>query len=86
MPHCWPQKQQWVLTSLSGSTLVDSRSPVIADRCGPNCSMIFSSSTGIVAMLVELVGVRACALSARVQSAPCARPKSARRHRGQICW
>ena len=25
MPHCWPQKQQCVLTSRSGSTLVDSR-------------------------------------------------------------
>jgi hypothetical protein len=35
MPHCWPQKQQCVLTSRSGSTLVDSRTPVIDDRCGP---------------------------------------------------
>ena len=28
MPHCWPQKQQWVLTSRSGSTPVSSRCPV----------------------------------------------------------
>src|SRR5436190_6734921 len=50
-PHCWPQKQQCVLTSRSGSTLVDSRTPLIADRCGPNCSMIFSGLTGIVATI-----------------------------------
>ena len=49
MPHCWPQKQQCVLTRRSGSTLVDSRTPVIADRCGPKRSVICRSSTGIVA-------------------------------------
>src|SRR6476661_5388348 len=48
-PHCWPQKQQCVLTSRSGSALVDSRRPAISERCGPNCSMIFSGSTGMVA-------------------------------------
>src|SRR6476661_6919949 len=48
-PHCWPQKQQCVFTSRSGSTLVDSRTPVIADRCGPNRSMIRRGSTGISA-------------------------------------
>src|SRR4029079_11992893 len=50
-PHCCPQKQQWVLTSCSGSALVDSRTPVIPERCGPSRSMIFSSSTGRVATL-----------------------------------
>src|SRR5262245_10648481 len=48
-PHCWPQKQQCVFTSRSGSALVDLRRPVGTDRCGPNCSMILSSSTGMVA-------------------------------------
>jgi hypothetical protein len=28
MPHCWPQKQQWVFTSLSGSTAASTRGPV----------------------------------------------------------
>src|SRR5262249_17942113 len=50
IPHCWPQKQQWVLTSFSGSTLVESRMPVISERCGPNCRVMFRSSTGGVAM------------------------------------
>src|SRR5215831_15134363 len=51
MPHCWPQKQQCVCTSRSGSALVDSRAPVARDRCGPNRSMICSSLTGSVAMM-----------------------------------
>src|SRR5262249_41093855 len=50
-PHCWPQKQQCVLTSRSGSALVERRTPAMADRCGPNRSMIFSGSTGIVATM-----------------------------------
>src|SRR5688500_5434447 len=54
MPHCWPQKQQWVLTSRSGSMLVDSRAPVIADRCGPKRSMMRTGSTGISATTATL--------------------------------
>src|SRR5437773_2807524 len=50
IPHCWPQKQQCVFTSRSGSVLVDRRMPVMADRCGPNRSVILRSSTGMVAM------------------------------------
>src|SRR5262245_30846376 len=49
MPHCWPQKQQCVLTSRSGSVLVESRTLSTTERCGPNRSMIFSESTGMVA-------------------------------------
>src|SRR5262245_38130755 len=49
MPHCCPQKQQCVLTRRSGSALVDRRNPDIADRWGPNRSMIFSGSAGSVA-------------------------------------
>src|SRR5688572_24943201 len=50
MPHCWPQKQQCVRTRLSGSAVVDSRSPVMTARCGPKRSVIFTSSTGRVAI------------------------------------
>src|SRR5262245_53322259 len=44
MPHCWPQKQQWVLTRRSGSSALEPS--VRADRCGPNAFVIASSSTG----------------------------------------
>src|SRR4026209_2566940 len=50
MPHCWPQKQQCVLTRRSGSTLVDSRTPLIDDRCGPKRSMMPSAPAGILAI------------------------------------
>src|SRR3954471_15502628 len=50
MPHCWPQKQQCVLTNFSGSDVVERLAPAMRDRCGPNWLMIFSSSTGRVAM------------------------------------
>ena len=46
LPHCWPQKQQCVLTRRSGSTLVESRTPVIDERCGPNRPIILNGSTG----------------------------------------
>src|SRR6476619_5438448 len=46
MPHCCPQKQQWVFTSRSGSTLVERRAPVIDERCGPKRSMMRLESTG----------------------------------------
>src|SRR5262249_50148641 len=36
MPHCWPQKQQWVFTSRSGSTDESIRRPVGYDFSGPN--------------------------------------------------
>src|SRR5262245_5830467 len=53
-PHCCPQKQQWVLTRRSGSVLVESRRPSIAERCGPNRSMMCSGSTGRVAMVLAV--------------------------------
>src|SRR6187399_24544 len=43
MPHCWPQKQQCVLTRRSGSTDVSSRSPDWYARNGPN----FANSSGV---------------------------------------
>src|SRR5262245_51986677 len=43
MPHCCPQKQQWVLTSLSGSTEASTRWPPWYARCGPN----FASNSGV---------------------------------------
>src|SRR6187401_2908481 len=46
MPHCCPQKQQWVLTSFSGSP----PARTLAERCGPKRSVIARSSTGTWAM------------------------------------
>src|SRR5262245_56530013 len=69
MPHCWPQKQQCVLTSLSGSTAVESRSPDIDDRCGPKRAMILSSSVGIVATMPSLLG-GGCGAAGRCQPPP----------------
>src|SRR5512133_2738954 len=51
-PHCCPQKQQCVFTSLSGSTLVDRRWPAITDRCGPKRWIVSYGSTGSRAMSV----------------------------------
>src|SRR5262245_47527778 len=79
MPHCWPQKQQCVLTSRSGSALVDSRAPAGTDRCGPNRSMMRRSSTGIVATLLSRRQPRSQAVAPRAalrepeQRAPAAR-------------
>src|SRR5688500_13483501 len=52
MPHCWPQKQQCVLTRRSGSSAVVPRVPT--DRCGPNARVISRSSTGSRAMSLHL--------------------------------
>src|SRR5262245_23558837 len=52
-PHCWPQKQQCVFTSRSGSALVESHRPAAGDRCGPKRSMMCSSSVGIVATVLQ---------------------------------
>src|SRR5678816_2795397 len=60
MPHCCPQKQQCVFTSRSGSTLVDSRSPVIDDRCGPKRSMMRIGSTGTSATALPCLSLIAC--------------------------
>src|SRR5262245_20687126 len=49
MPHCCPQKQQCVFTSLSGASALVPRVP--GERCGPKASMIRSSSTGSSATL-----------------------------------
>src|SRR5215207_7627596 len=71
MPHCWPQKQQCVLTSRSGSTLVDSRIPLIDERCGPKRSMIRSGSPGTSATAAILPLVRHLARPAGSGSRPC---------------
>src|SRR5262245_24019627 len=51
MPHCWPQKQQCVCTTRSGSTLLARRAPSEYARCGPNWWMIWRGSTACVAMM-----------------------------------
>src|SRR5262245_27131395 len=59
MPHCWPQKQQWVLTVRSGTTPVSSRSSVATDRCGPKRSMTCTGGCGISAMFSSRMEVGA---------------------------
>src|SRR5262245_27153594 len=54
MPHCWPQKQQWVLTSRSGSRAVSSRCPVWYDRSGPNLCSSSGVAGASVAMRADL--------------------------------
>src|SRR6185312_13711074 len=49
IPHCWPQKQQWVFTRRSGSS--DDVARRFADRCGPKVWMMSMSLVGRVAML-----------------------------------
>src|SRR6266498_3755930 len=50
MPHCWPQKQQCVDTSLSGTAPVSALAPSIRLRCGPQALTSASSDLGSVAM------------------------------------
>src|SRR3954447_7293614 len=50
IPHCWPQKQQCVGTTLSGSTPVSARIPSMRLRCGPHALARASSDLGSVAI------------------------------------
>src|SRR4051812_41274825 len=50
MPHWSPQKQQWVLTSLSGSPAAPQPPDGSAAACGPYRSMSASSGSGGLAM------------------------------------
>src|SRR5204863_7207934 len=56
MPHCCPQKQQWVLTSLSAGCRDSSRQPPGGTkfRCGPYRSISASTGMGGLAMCVLL--------------------------------
>src|SRR5438552_11735407 len=51
MPHCWPQKQQWVFTRRSAGLRDSSCQPPggIYAGCGPNCSVSTFSETGALA-------------------------------------
>src|SRR5690606_9835748 len=46
-PHCCPQKQQCVLTYLSGSSPESTRASVAYARDGPNLWMVARSSPGM---------------------------------------
>src|SRR4051812_7693807 len=50
MPHCWPQKQQCVATSLSGTAPVSALAPSMRLRCGPQALASASSDLGSVAI------------------------------------
>src|SRR5256885_15894040 len=50
IPHCWPQKQQCVGTTLSGSTPLSARIPSMRLRCGPHALARASSDLGSVAI------------------------------------
>src|SRR5436190_6876819 len=49
MPHCTPQKQQWVFTSLSASPAAPQPPAGVSLRCGPYWAISASSVTGILA-------------------------------------
>src|ERR1041384_3815958 len=50
MPHCWPQKQQWVSTIRSGSTSAFQPVAGIRFRVGPNWATNSGISTGGLAI------------------------------------
>src|SRR5262249_9304255 len=52
MPHCWPQKQQWVGTKRSGCTPVSRSEPVTYAGEGPNGSVRVPSGMEIVPILL----------------------------------
>src|SRR6185295_639839 len=73
MPHCTPQKQQCVLTSLSASAAAPQPPGGVSARCGPYCSINCSTVCGSLAMahrLFDHPGLRqaqAAALAARAE-------------------
>src|SRR5262245_12557553 len=78
MPHCWPQKQQCVFTSRSGSADVESRSPAMYERGGPNRRMMPTSSVGIVATSASLRLLRGLRAPERRLREPEERPPALR--------
>ena len=67
--------------------VVDSRTPVIDDRCGPKrCDdPELVDGKGRHAAYLAIDG-RCALIEPLAPCAPCASPNSARRQRGQICW
>src|SRR5262245_9555679 len=57
MPHCTPQKQQWVLTVLSASAAAPHPPAGVSLRWGPYCSIRDSSVTGSLAMAFHHQGL-----------------------------
>src|SRR5262245_16022165 len=59
MPHCWPQKQQWVLTSRSGGCVRSSPQPPggVKARCGPKRSWV-SGGLATCGLLQAQLGAR----------------------------
>src|SRR5215468_6823540 len=55
MPHCWPQKQQWVGTRRSGCTPVSSSEPVTYASEGPKGSGEVSSVRVVSGMEIAAV-------------------------------
>src|SRR5476651_2528212 len=54
IPHCTPQKQQWVLTSLSGSAAAIQPPAGCDTACGPYRSISASRDPGVLAILHPL--------------------------------
>src|SRR5690349_21550715 len=56
MPHCWPQKQQWVWTRRSGACVRSSPQPPggVNDGCGPKRSTSAASGSGGLATRAPL--------------------------------
>src|SRR6185436_6336763 len=53
MPHCTPQKQQWVLTTLSASAAAPHPPAGVSLRWGPYSAISDSSVTGNLAMTLH---------------------------------
>src|SRR6185369_3560684 len=56
MPHCCPQKQQWVFTNFSAGWMDSSCHPPGGTycKCGPNCSFSASADAGGLAICLLL--------------------------------
>src|SRR5262245_32416128 len=61
MPHCWPQKQQWVFTSFSPLRFAESTQPPGGTylSVGPYCRLKVSTGCGGLAMQ-PLLGAQLC--------------------------
>src|SRR4051794_36743415 len=76
MPHCIPQNEQWVFTSVSGASLADWAHPPggVKFRCGPYRSTSSSVLAGASAMGLllypQLRGRECCAFARRAQALP----------------
>src|SRR5579859_1650533 len=72
MPHCCPQKQQWVLTMRSGSTSAFHPCAGIRFSVGPNCDTNSGIVTGGLAIYLRRIvkRQRACLVRAIFHPAP----------------